>query len=213
MSAFFDAIREGDLKTVKKCLKETPALINAKTNKIYKREKGRSPLEFALNYNKPDVAEYLLDCGADVNYMPCDSVDVPWRMPVIHEAVMMAVNCVRWNVNDEEEGFKVFNSKEKSDRGYCILKRMIEMGADISVRDSYGNTILDRAIKDAKAYLPSYDYGTRTYSTDRIVTDELREDLSRIFRLLLNCGARVEDMKNRDAIELHAEEAYVQFLK
>ena len=57
------------------------------------------------------------------------------------------------------------------------------MGADVNAKDSFGNACLDRARLQARQILPIQG------STDRVITAELRYDLSRIFRLFIENGA------------------------
>ena len=57
------------------------------------------------------------------------------------------------------------------------------MGADVNGKDSFGNACIDRACLQARQILPTKD------GTDRILTPEIRSDISRIFKLLVENGA------------------------
>lgn len=61
---------------------------------------------------------------------------------------------------------------------------MIAMGAELNAVDSKGNTTMERAVSQAEQIMPVYDSTTRQYTGKRVITDELRADLSRIFSLL-----------------------------
>lgn len=58
------------------------------------------------------------------------------------------------------------------------------MGADVNGIESFGTTTSGRLCKTAEEVLPLYNWGLEKVHTNSIVTNELREDLSRIFLLL-----------------------------
>ena len=60
-SQFFDACRRGDIETVKSLFNANPDLIHIED------VKGFSPLIIAAYNNQADVADFLLQNGADVN--------------------------------------------------------------------------------------------------------------------------------------------------
>ena len=62
------------------------------------------------------------------------------------------------------------------------------MGAKLDVVDSYGNTTIERATMDSQKILPNYIYATGEYTRNRIITDDLRHDLMRIFGFLFENG-------------------------
>lgn len=64
MKKFFQAIRQGDLATVRELLEKKPELISDTAKQPPKKDDGQSPLQVALKAGKFDIAEYLLDMGA-----------------------------------------------------------------------------------------------------------------------------------------------------
>lgn len=215
MKKLFTAIRQGDMDTVKALLDKKPELISCTAKQPPKKDHGQSPLQVAIKSGHFQIAEYLLDQGADINFMESESC-YDWRMPVLQDAIMAAVRSSRWNINSSLTGFQEFNSKEKADAAFHLLERMIQMGADTHARDSYGNSCLFRAIADARQILPTYYYKEDRTSDGRIVTDALKQDLSRIFDLLIEHGADVWEIDNRNGlplIESCAREPVAQFLK
>lgn len=56
--------------------------------------------------------------------------------------------------------------------------------------------MLDRLVLDAKSILPRYDWRTDTIGTEFLVTDRLREDLTRIFCLLQEYGVNLNQHSN-----------------
>ena len=189
MKKLFTAIRAADLETVKQIIEKRPELVNCTAKQPPKKDDGQSPLQVALKTGNTVIANYLLDKGADVNFMEADSCCNPWRTPVLHDAINCAVMLCRWNTNDKYMGFRVFSTKERADEGLAVLKRMIDMGADVNALDSYGNSGLNRFALQAKQILPSFNYVEHREATDRLFTDELHNDLKKVLQALKDAGA------------------------
>ena len=181
----FSAIQKNDLQAVKAILDQSPALINCVLKAPPKKYDGQSPLQVALKTACTDMVELLLTYQPDVDFMESESCINEWRAPVIHDAINRAAMCSRWNINGPD-GLHEFNTKQESDDAFRILQKIIALGADISAKDSYGNACMDRACLQARQILP------KANGSDRILTDALREDLSRIFALLIAAGADME---------------------
>lgn len=191
MQKTFKAVRQGDIEAVRKILQEKPEEIKAVAKQPPKKDDGQSLLQVALKTGQLQIADMLLDFGADVNFMESEDCCNEWRMPVLHDAVMCAVMNSRWNVKDHfENTYRMMSTKEDADKAYEILERILSLGADINARDSFGNSVLDRALIDAAQILPPFDWSNRTvWSDDRKLTEELKYDLNRIFSLLYKYGA------------------------
>ncbi len=217
MKKLFQAIRQGDAAAVRELLDKKPELISCTAKQPPKNDDGQSPLQVALKTNHLEIAEYLLDLGADVNFMEAEDCASGWRAPVLHDAVNAAVMNSRWSVNSQAMygGIKVFHTREEADRAYLILKRMLDLGADIRGVDSYGNSCVWRVCLQARQILPAYNRTTRTLGTDRILTPELREDLTRIFTLLYDRGMETDYIKPGESVTvrgLYKNEPVAQFL-
>ena len=183
MKKLFTAIRKSDIDLVKKILEGSPEMISCVSVGAPKKDEGQSPLQVALKASSAEIVNYLLDVGADVNFMEAEG---HWRTPVIHDAINRAVMCSRWNVN-RCGSLEVFSTKNDADEAFEILKKIISLGADVNAKDSVGNTPLNRACLQARQILP------RTNSDDvRVLTDELKADISRIFKLLIQNGADMQ---------------------
>jgi hypothetical protein len=141
-------------------------------------------LQVALKTGNIAIANYLLDRGADVNFIEDESCCNAWRTPVLHDAINCAVMCCRWNTNDKYMGFRVFSTKERAVEALNVLKRMLDMGADVNALDSYGNSGMNRFALQAKQILPSYNYVEHSEGTDRVFTEELHEDLRNVLQAL-----------------------------
>lgn len=184
----FQAIRHKDFATVQKMLEKTPSLVACVAKQPPKKDDGQSPLQVALKTGNFEIANLLLDLGADVNFMEDENSCNEWRAPVIHDAIMAAVMCCRWNNVMNNVEVEVQSSKAEADEAFSVLRRIIDMGADVNAVDSFGNSCVWRVCLDARQILPRYHYGEKKEEMDRILTPELKEDLGRIFDLLYDHG-------------------------
>ena len=189
MKKLFTAIRASDLEMVRQIIEKKPELVNCVAKKPPKKDDGQSPLQVALKTGNTAIANYLLDMGADVNFIEDETCCNAWRTPVLHDAINCAVMSCRWNIDDKHMGFKVFSTKEKAADALDVLKRMLDMGADVKALDSYGNSGLNRFALQAKQILPSYNYAEHREGNDRIFTAELHEDLRSVLQALKDAGA------------------------
>lgn len=190
MKKLFTAIRQGDMETVRALLDKKPELITCTSKAPPKKDAGQSPLQVAIKSGNPAIAHLLLDRGADVNFMEAEDCGNDWRMPVVQDAVMAAVMSTRWNTVWNGQ-VSQSNSAEKADTSFLLLKRMIEMGADLTAKDSYGNSALNRALLDTRRILPGFHHGEQRYLEDRLLTPELEADLNRIFSLIMSASPEV----------------------
>ena len=189
MKKLFTAIRASDLETVRQIIEKKPELVNCVAKKPPKKDDGQSPLQVALKTGNTAIANYLLDMGADVNFIEDETCCNAWRTPVLHDAINCAVMSCRWNTDDKYMGFREFSTKERSVEALGVLKKMLDMGADIKALDSYGNSGLNRFALQAKQILPSYNYVEHREGKDRIFTEELHEDLRSVLQALKDAGA------------------------
>ena len=189
MKKLFTAIRASDFEIVRQIIQNKPLLVNCVAKQPPKKDDGQSPLQVALKTGNTAIASYLLDMGADVNFIEDESCCNSWRTPVLHDAINCAVMSCRWNTDNKYMGFRVFSTKEKAVEALGVLKRMLDMGADVNALDSYGNSGLNRFALQTKQILPSYNYVEHREGTDRIFTEELHEDLRSVLQALKDAGA------------------------
>ena len=189
MKKLFTAIRTSDLETLTQIIEKKPELVNCTAKQPPKKDDGQSPLQVALKTGNTAIANYLLDNGADVNFIEDGSCCNQWRTPVLHDAINCAVMLCRWNTDDKYMGFRVFSTKERAEEGLAVLKRMLDMGADVNALDSYAKSGLNRFALQAKQILPSFNYAEHCEDKDRIFTDELHEDLKKVLQALKDAGA------------------------
>lgn len=188
MKRLFKAIRNGDFRVVKEIITKKPELVNCVAKQPPKKDDGQSPLQVALKTGNFEIAKYLIDMNADLNFIEDESCCNEWRTPVIHDAITAAVMCSRWNTNDKYMGFKVYSTKERADEAFDTLCLMIEKGADVNGIDSYGNSGIWRFCLQSNQILPSLNYVDHVESDDRLFTDEIHEDLRRILVALKEAG-------------------------
>ena len=143
MKKLFKAIRENDIEEVRRLIEKKPELANCVAKQPPKKDDGQSPLQVAVKTHRFEIANYLLDEGADVNFMedPASCCD-DWCMPVLHISVMAAVSCCRHNSQftiDDKVFFTEHSTKELADASFALLQRLLEMGADVTARICFRN--------------------------------------------------------------------------
>lgn len=188
MKKLFNAIKKHDFNTVRELLEHKPELILCTAKQPPKCDDGKSLLQVAIKDGTIEIANYLLDKGADVDFMESETSVSGWRMPVIQDAMANAILKSRWCSVDRIGTETVQHTKEDADEAFELFERMVQMGAKLDVIDSYGNTTIERAALECQKILPSYNHSTGKCSTNRTVTEGLRGDLTRIFRLLFEHG-------------------------
>ncbi len=202
MKKLFLAIRHEDIDTVRTLLDKKPELIACTATAPPKKDAGQSPLQVSCKTCAIDIAHLLLDRGADVNFIEAEDCGNAWRMPVLQDAINCAVMNSRWNTVDSMRGFRVYSTQEKADRAFGLLKRMLEMGADVHARDTYGNDAAWRFAAQAQQILPFTDMRTGELGTERIIPPELESDLRRIWALLKEHGASAGSVRPGEGIAL-----------
>lgn len=209
MKKLFTSIKNKDLTNVKSILENKPSLIMSVSTGAPKKDIGQSPLQIALKSSSTEIVNYLLDKGADVNFIENEEITT-WRCPAIHDAINRAIMSSRWNVNRNGQ-LDVMNTKKDADDSFKILEKMIKLGADVNAKDSYGNSCLNRACLQSRQILPFKN------SEDRVLTKELKADISRIFNLLIKNGANLNyispNASGKTCAELYKDDTVVIFLK
>ena len=185
MQELFKAIRMSDLEIVKERIEKNPDLVNEVATGTFDIE-GKSPLQFAITRSEIEIARYLLEKGADVNFVGSGSID-NWKIPILHVAINKTIQNSRFP-RREADGPKndgtLFNEHLK------LLKLILDKGANINQLDSYGNLPIMRAVLDA-------------LNLDLSITDdELDEDIEEVFGLLVDYGADItQRTETRKSVE------------
>jgi hypothetical protein len=189
LKKLFKAIRDKNIELVKQLIINDPVLVNCTAKQPPKKDDGQSPLQVALKTGAFDIADFLIDNGADLNFMEDESCCNTWRAPVIHDAINAAVMSSRWNTNNPYTGFEVYSTEENAITARKLLEKMLQLGSDINMLDSSGNSGIWRYCLQANQILPRFNYATNCECDDRIFTVELETDLLSILKLLCKYGA------------------------
>ena len=192
MKKLFDNIKKSNIEKVSQIIEKNPELVNCVSENLTKRDEGQSPLQIAIKTENTAIANYLLDMGADVNFIANE--ETPKREPVIHDAIKYAVRSCRWNENDKYMGFSERSTKEKAVEAFGILKKMLDMGADVKALDFFGYSGLGYFVQQAKKILPTYNYAEEREENDRIFTTEVHEDLKNVLKALKDAGADLSEL-------------------
>ena len=185
METLFKAIDNSNIEKVKQVITETPTLISTIATEPAELE-GESLLQHAIKSSEIEIANFLIGQGADVNHIGTGSLD-KWELPVLHVAISATIQHTRFP-RREADGPK--NDGVLFQQHFDILKRIIEEGADVHKVDSYGNLPIMRAVLDA-------------LNLDLSITDdELDEDLTEVFKYLVDHGCDVQERtETRKSVE------------
>ena len=193
MKKLFLAIRHDDLQKVKDIIGKNPELVHCTAKQPPKKDDGQSPLQVALKTANFDIADYLLDMGADPNFMESkDCCCNEWRAPALHDAICAAVMESRWSVQrggwgGEPVYYEVMSKPEVTEHAYLVLERMISLGGDVNKLDSLGGNSIWRFFLEASHIIPRYDE-----DPIYLFSEEVHSDLLRILKLLKSSGARFD---------------------
>ena len=88
------------------------------------------------------------------------------------------------------------HTRAEADDAFAFLRRMLEHGADVRATDRYGRGVLMEAVEETGRLCPIRSEENGEFYPGRPVTEEMRHDIRRIFRLLIDAGA---DRENRSA--------------
>ena len=215
MQKTFQLLRRGDIEGVRQILDKKPEEVNAVSGDKPKRDQGQSLLQVAIKSGHLDIADLLIDRGADLNFIEEPTELNPFCQPVIQTAGGRAVFDCRRMIKRWNGQYEMYSSKEKADQSFKVFKKMLELGADISQKDSYGGTLLQTILIETKEVLPSYYWKTKETSDNVLITDELRHDLNRIYDLLIRYGVTSEEISAYHKIplkELYQDSPTMEFL-
>jgi len=215
MQKTFQLLRRGDIEGIRQILDKKPEEVNAVSGDKPKRDQGQSLLQVAIKSGHLDIADLLIDRGADLNFIEEPTELNPFCQPVIQTAGGRAVFDCRRMIKRWNGQYEMYSSKEKADQSFKVFEKMLELGADISQNDSHGGTLLQTILIETKEVLPSYYWKTKETSDNVLITDELRHDLNRIYDLLIRYGVTSEEISAYHKIplkELYQNSPTMEFL-
>ncbi len=169
MKKLFKAIRQRNLEEVKAIIEKKPALVNCVATPPPKKDNGQSPLQVAIKIGAVEVVYYLIESGADVNFMEAEDDDPGLRCPVLHDAIRMVMMSLCYKKFDE------------SDQGLKIVEELLKRGADPNKKASNGFDALNMTISDAEYVLDNDIYSDSW--------EKAEQQLVKLFDLLIQYGA------------------------
>jgi len=176
IKALVGAIRKHENQTVRKLLVQDPSLIDACASAPPKKDDGQSPLQIALKTGNFEIADILIDLGANVHFMEESAIN-EWRVPVLHDALRAAAFTARDGENPAGEEFELAIS---------LVRRLLAKGVDPNATDSYGNNALLRALMDSRQRL-----SVHPGFPDKVADERLNQDLREILQALIQAGADI----------------------
>ena len=170
IKTFFQAIRNRDLQKVKELVVSDKEYLTATNFAPPKKDDGQSGLQVAFKTGNFDIAEFLVEQGADVNFIETSDIN-EWKAPVLHD-------CIRATVFNS---YTLQKDTTQFDKAISLLKGLLLRNADPNAVDSYGNNCLNRALLDAQQMLnnPNTDF------SNGILLQQLRT----VFGELIKAGA------------------------
>lgn len=181
--------RKLNLETFKKALDKNPKMIDWVVKAPPKQEAGMSLLQMATRYCCFDIANYLIDKGIDVNYMPPDNglpMTECWVQPVLPEAV----RCLLAGGYDWQYRVKEKHKKDQMD----LVIHLLEKGADPNQLDYTQRDTWDYAVETCTNVIPRIEQEYK---------EQYAEFASKVFALLYQYHADIlnlDRIRNRNSV-------------
>lgn len=170
MKKLFTVIRQGKLDEVKRIIEHKPNLVNCVSGVLPKKDHGQSPLQVAFKAGKYEIADYLIEHGADVNFMEAEDEDPGLRAPVLFDAISATVISLCYKRFDESE------------LAFGYIEKLVERGADVNKLASNGYDAINWAVSQAELLFERPSVYPQSQKA-------VRKQLTRILDLLISNGA------------------------
>lgn len=118
MKKLFKAIRQSNLDEVKVIIAKNPEAISSIAVPPPKKDIGQSPLQVAVKIEAFDIAYYLMEQGADVNFMEAEAEGVTMWMPILHDAIRTMFQSL------------CYKDIKSSQKMLELVKELLKRGAD-----------------------------------------------------------------------------------
>lgn len=182
MNKLFKDIRHSDLEAVRAIISKNVTAINeVYTGKAPKKDIGQSPLQVAIKCGEFEIIEFLLENGADPDFMEDPELVPPHSvcMPVLHDAIIgvFSALCYKQYVHSE----KYVN----------LIKILLENGANPNRKTSSEILPIGTAVNEAERILC---YKSAYPDIQEITQKRLFE----VLHLLIEYGADKEEWLNQD---------------
>jgi len=179
---FFKAIRDHDLQKVTELITQDQEYLAVCNFAPPKKDDGQSGLQVAFKTGSFNVARFLINQGADVNFIEKSDVN-EWKAPVLHDCIMATIH----------KCLTLKKDTTRFDEAFSLLQLMLHKKADPNAIDSYGNSCLHRAFLDARQMI---DTPAADFNNDILLTQ-----LRSVFKELINAGADVH-MVSKDRLAI-----------
>ena len=155
MKKLFQAIRHYDMDEVKAILAKHPDALHSVAAPPPKKDIGQSPLQVAIKICAFDIAAYLIEQGADINFMEENMPGTSLRCPLLHDAigaVMFCLMCSGLMPQDE-----IARHIADAERAFSIVEMLCEHGADVQKTASNEFDALNHCVHAAEKILDNAD--------------------------------------------------------
>lgn len=182
MNKLFKDIRHGDIEAVRAAIAKNVAVVNEVYNaKAPKKDIGQSPLQAAIKCGEFEIIDFLLEKGADCDFMEDPALVPPHSvcMSVLHDAIIgvFATLC-----------YKQYSHSEKY---INLIKILLENGANPNRKTSAGVFPIGTAVNEAEMIL---ERKSAYPDIQEITKKRLFETLD----LLIKYGADKEEWLNQN---------------
>lgn len=177
MKKLFKAIRQGDLNEVVAILAKNPEAISSIAVPPPKKDIGQSPLQVAVKTEQFEIAYYLMEQGADVDFMEAEAEGVTMWMPILHDAIRTVFSCLCYK--------EIENSKKMLE----LVKELLKRGADPNKKAFNTFAALDECVARAHSILDNQG----AYPAVQDITEK---QLAVALDLLLEYGADFSEWAN-----------------
>ncbi|MCR5824125.1 MAG: ankyrin repeat domain-containing protein [Lachnospiraceae bacterium] len=178
MTKLFKAIRHADLEEIKRIIEKKPEAVNSVAGTTPKKDHGQSPLQVALKTGHIEIADYLIDHGADVNFCEEEDDDPGLRVPVIFDAITATIDSL------------CYREFDISDQALILLEKLIDKGANVNAFTSHGLGTINWAILRAQNIMAYPDLYVN-------VQKEVRNKLAGVLDLLIKNDVDVDAWAER----------------
>lgn len=198
-----DAARKGDAKKVKAILEADPKAVAAKD------KSGDTPLHLAALHGQLEVAQILLDAGADVNaknnYGPFTPGDF-WQQISSnnHQDPVVLLSAHGVDQRDMKNGYTPLALAEFSTNHKKVVELLVRKGADVNAQAASGATPLFWAVmrdqKDDVQFL--LDHGANVNAAtaygDTILDCALQLQFTSLIQMIVDHGADVNAINQNE---------------
>lgn len=182
MNKLFKDIRHGDIEAVREVISKNVTVVNEVYNvKTPKKDIGQSPLQVAIKCGEFEIIDFLLEKGADCDFMEDPALVPPHSvcMSVLHDAIIGVFSALC---------YKQYSHSEKY---MNLVKILLENGANPNRKTSSGVLPIGTAVNEAEMILERKS----AYPDIQEIT---KKRLFEALDLLIKYGADKEEWLNQN---------------